>query len=687
MFKKNMFCIALASLVLATSCSQDDLQTAKFSRNAINLNAELGGQPISSYSAAKGKTVKSRAVETTITNLGSFTMNAFQNGETNYMKDVKYTSTDGSVWNNNVGTFYWPVEGDLHFYAYAPEQPGQAGTFKLDKDAQTLTDFVPNTAAADQKDFVYAKSTGNNKANGTTGIDIDFQHALSEVTIAAKNENTTYTVDVTGVKIGNVIKKGTFTFPSTSDAAATWTLSSDASDITAYTTTWTTPVTLGSDVSTLDAANVPFMILPQQLSKATKASEKAYIAVKVKITLQGGYIQKNDWVYVGIDTNWEMGKRYAYTLDFTSGAGQDKDGKQVLSGTAINLNVDVTSWDEVTEDLDPSGVAPTRPSVANSLIIDPTSTKAYGINIADKINAFWSSAVGDQTTPIVAGTEWTAEVIWQDIPSRAINFCSKSGVVKSGDTFEGKGTTPLYVKAAANVKGNVVVGIKKKGASDYLWSWHLWLTDEPQLVAGFMDRNLGAESATATDGAKTRGLYYQFGRKDPFAGSTEIYDINGTSKSTGATIATGKVTFAKAVQTPATFYTYGSGNNDWASPNNYTSKNWNDISESDGKTFFDPCPEGWRLPTKAEYSNFSTTTFTWDATNSGRTYNGNWFPAAGCRNSGDGGLGSVGSNGSYWSASPYSENSGYSLYFSSGIVYPANYRHRAHGFSVRCVQE
>lgn len=687
MFKKSMFCVALASLVLATSCSQDDLQTAKFSQNTINPNVELGGQPISTFAVAKGKAVKSRAVETTITNLGSFTMNAFQDGEANYMKDVKYTSTDGSVWNTDAGTFYWPVEGNLHFYAYAPEQPGQAGTFKLDKDAQTLTDFVPNTAAADQKDFVYAKSTGNNKANGTTGIDIDFQHALSEVTIAAKNENTTYTVDVTGVKIGNVIKKGTFTFPSTSDAAATWTLSSDVSDVTDYTTTWTTPVTLGSNVSTLDATNVPFMILPQQLSKATKASEKAYIAVKVKITLQGGYIQKDDWVYVGIDTNWEMGKRYAYTLDFTSGAGQDKDGKQVISGTAINLNVDVTPWDEVAEDLDPSGVAPTRPSVANSLIIDPTSTKAYGINIADKINAFWSSAVGDQTTPIVAGTEWTAEVIWQDIPSRAINFCSKSGVVKSGDTFEGKGTTPLYVKAAANVKGNVVVGIKKKGESDYLWSWHLWLTDEPQLVAGFMDRNLGAESATATDGAKTRGLYYQFGRKDPFVGSTEIYDINGTSKSTGATIATGKVTFAKAVQTPATFYTYGSGNNDWASPNNYTSKNWNDISESDGKTFFDPCPEGWRLPTKAEYSNFSTTTFTWDATNSGRTYNGNWFPAAGYRNSGGGSMYYVGSDGCYWSASPGSELYGCYLRFYSGSVSPADNNNRADGFSVRCVQE
>ena len=128
-------------------------------------------------------------------------------------------------------------------------------------------------------------------------------------------------------------------------------------------------------------------------------------------------------------------------------------------------------------------------------------------------------------------------------------------------------------------------------------------------------------------------------------------------------------------------------NNDWASPNNYTSKNWNDISESDGKTFFDPCPEGWRLPTKAEYSNFSTTTFTWDATNSGRTYNGNWFPAAGHRYSDDGGMSSVGGYGYYWSASPYSEDGGYGLYFDSGYVNPASNGNRASGFSVRCVQE
>lgn len=235
MFKKSMFCVALASLVLATSCSQDDLQPAKFSQNTINPNVELGGQPISTFAAAKGKAVKSRAVETTITNLGSFTMNAFQDGETNYMNNVEYTTSDnGSSWTTAAGKFFWPVEGDLHLYGYAPAAPGTSGTFKIDKDAQTLTDFVPFETAAAQQDFVYAKSTGNNATNGTTGVELNFQHALTEISVAAKNSNTAYTVKVTGVKLGNVKTKGTFTFPSIANSAASWTLS-DVAEVLAAT--------------------------------------------------------------------------------------------------------------------------------------------------------------------------------------------------------------------------------------------------------------------------------------------------------------------------------------------------------------------------------------------------------------------------------------------------------------------
>lgn len=672
MLKQSIFYVALASMALTTSCSQDDIADERaLSGSEINLTTSF-------------KLPESRAVETTINNLGSFWVNSFQADGDKYMNDVEYTSTDGSVWSTSAGKFYWPVSGDLHLYCYAPKASELSGTLKLDKEAQTLTDFSPNENAADQKDFVYAKSSGSAKKNGSTGVNIEFQHALSEITVAAKNTNTAYTVKVKGVKIGNVITKGTFTFPSITDTPASWSLSADPNDVKNYETSWTTPFVLDGEVSTMDAANVPFMILPQQLVAADKASEKAYIALDAEIKMQGGLVKHNGWLYVSIDTNWEMGKKYAYTLDFSTGAGQDENGKAIISGSEIKLKVNVSDWNENSETPDFSGVVPARPTIANSVIVDPSSANVYSINIADKINTFWSSAAaGNQTEPIANDTEWEADVIWQDIPSRAINFCNAAGVEVPGDKYEGKGKKALCVKAASNVKGNVVVGVKKKGESDYLWSWHLWLTDEPEEISGFMDRNLGATSATAIDGNKTHGLYYQYGRKDPFTGDIERYNINGTS--IGKTdIKSGAVSFAKAVQNPATFNTI---NGDWVSPNNYTGKNWNDIVESTGKTFFDPCPEGWRLPTKDEFSSFSADSFVWDSTNSGRTFNTNWFPASGYRYCVDGSMNGVGSYGYCWSASPHSSGNGYYLYFNSSSVNPSGNGSRAYGCSVRCVQE
>ena len=333
MKKSVIYMAAFATLGLATSCNQDDSESTKYSNNEIGVHASFGDNT-------------TRAVETTISNLGSFTLNTFQDGEDNYMNNVKYSSTDGSTWTTEAGKFFWPVEGDLHFYGYAPETPGQSGTFKIDKDAQTLTDFSPNAAASDQKDFVYTSATGNGSSNGETGIDLNFKHALTEISIDAKNSNTAYTVTVTGVRIGNVKTKGTFTFPSTTGTDASWSLSDKTSDKGNYETTWTEGVTLGGEVSKLDASNVPFMIIPQSLTSTTKYADGNYIAMKVKITMQGGKVLHDGWAYIGIDTNWEMGKHYVYTLDFSNGAGQDDNGKDIISGKNIKLNVTVTAWNK-----------------------------------------------------------------------------------------------------------------------------------------------------------------------------------------------------------------------------------------------------------------------------------------------------------------------------------------------------
>ena len=642
-----LYLAGVAALMVASSCSEEQTVMGGLSDSSIRLHPHITGSP------------SSRAVETGLANFGSFKVTAFQNDLANYMENVTYTKAAGE-WSTNDGNFFWPNKGDLHFYAYAPDAPGASGSYEITSSSQRLTNFSPYTTAAEQKDFIYAYAKGNLKGNGTDGMDITFKHALSEITVAAKNENTGYTIEVSGVKLGNIKNKGSFSFPSSDGDGndASWTTTEDNTD---YQITWSTPVTLGPELSSLDVSNVPFMLIPQKMQPKDKAIDGTYFALLIKAK-NGSKIMYDDWAYIAIDKDWQMGKRYDFTFDFTSGAGQDKNGK------VINL------------------LSPT----ANCLILDPTGASVAKIDVVNNINIFWSNPdVGYAANVLDKKSEWVAEVIWQDINSRAINFCNANGDLVSGDTYEGKGNQPLYIKAVGGKKGNVVVGVKKKGAGNdaYLWSWHLWITEEPQLVGGFMDRNLGATSAIGSDGDKTYGLYYQFGRKDPFTGNIDRYDINGTSIGK-TTVTSGKVTFAKAMQTPEVFYTYGNSSPyDWASPNNYTTKKWNDITDATGKSLFDPSPKGWRLPSKDEYSNFSTTTFTWDSSNKGRTYNANWFPVAGYRNSGVGSMSFVGSYGYYWSASPYSENSGYGLSFSSGSVNPSDVSNRANGFSVRCVQE
>ena len=638
----------------------------------------------------------SRAVETTIDNLDAFKVTAFLPGADNYMENVAYTKADGA-WSTNDGNFFWPTSSEyLNFYAYAPADPCKMATsedadgasFSIDHQFQKLENFSPNAAAAEQKDFIYAYAKGNLEENGTDGVDIKFKHALSQITIVAKNDNKAYTVKVSGVKIGNVMSKSTFSFPSTGGDGndASW---SQDSQTGSYTTEWENgAVELSSDVKDFkDQGNVPFMLIPQSLTSANKAADGAYIALKVSIAMQGGKVLCSDkWAYVGIGGSWQMGKRYNYTLDFSNGAGQDGEGNLIISGKGIRLSVNMGDWTAEDVDIPENNTLPELPATANCLILDPTGDNVGKIDVVNNINIFWSNPdVGDAANVLDKKSEWVAEVIWQDIDSRAINFCNAAGDVVPGDSYEGKGNQPLYVKAVGGKKGNVVVGVKKKGAGNdaYLWSWHLWITEEPQLVGGFMDRNLGATSATPTDGSKTYGLYYQFGRKDPFTGDINRYDINGNSVGK-TTITSGLETFAKAMQTPEVFYTLAG---DWAWPNNYTSKNWNDITDANGKSLFDPSPEGWRLPSKEEYSNFSTSTFTWDYSNKGRTYEGNWFPAAGYRGSNNGSMYAVGILGYSWSLSPHSDDDGYLLNFDSSSVYPYYDSRRACGFSLRCVQE
>ena len=318
---------------LAVSCQEGE-PALNLSDRIISVGASLGGFEVESPSSNASEgiyRVSTRAIETNPSTLDGFYLSSFQKNGGNYMKDVPYSRVNGN-WCADDGKFFWQVEGDLHFYGYAPKVPGASGSLTLDSEKQALEGFCPASTAAKQKDFIYAYGKGSLNGNSSSGLSMDFKHALSEITVAAKNDSPDYTVGVTGVRIGNVKGKGTFSFPAvgSTNNEGSWNLSNAASDNVSYETTWNNAALLGSGASMMDVHNEAFMLLPQQLVKADKASDKAYIALKVNINATSGQNLYNDWAYIGIDTDWKMGKRYDYTLDFTNGAGQQNNGDPVL---------------------------------------------------------------------------------------------------------------------------------------------------------------------------------------------------------------------------------------------------------------------------------------------------------------------------------------------------------------------
>ena len=370
MKKKYSLYVALASVMLATSCSNEqDVMGGRISNRSILFNPTVP------------HATSSRAVETTIDNLDAFKVTAFLPGADNYMENVAYTKADGA-WSTNEGNFFWPTSSEyLNFYAYAPAEPCKMATsedadgasFSIDHQFQRLENFSPNAAAAEQKDFIYAYAKGNLEENGTDGVDIKFKHALSQITVAAKNDNKAYTVKVSGVKIGNIMSKSTFSFPTTGGDGndASWTQDSQTGS---YTTEWeSSAVELSSDVKDFkDQGNVPFMLIPQSLTSTNKASEGAYIALKVSIAMQGGKVLCSDkWAYVGIGGSWQMGKHYTYTVDFSDGAGQDETGKQLISGKEMVLNVKVSPWNE-------KGIAPLEK------VITGTATRTFTYKVGGR---------------------------------------------------------------------------------------------------------------------------------------------------------------------------------------------------------------------------------------------------------------------------------------------------------------
>lgn len=357
-----------------------------------------------------------------------------------------------------------------------------------------------------------------------------------------------------------------------------------------------------------------------------------------------------------------------------------------------------------------------EPGIDMASAVNLSSAGTANCYIVSETGLYKFKAVkGNSDTSV--GAVSSVEVLWE---SFGTSVAPESGELVSAVYFQDS-----YIAFQCHkifYEGNAVVAAKD-AAGNILWSWHLWFTDAPQSQTYYnnagivMDRNLGATSATPGE-VGAIGLLYQWGRKDPFLGSSSISTASKAASTlewpsaVSSNSEYGTIDYATAH--PTTFISRNFSNYDWYYTGSKSTDNTRWTTSDKAKSIYDPCPAGWRVPDGGSNGIWSKAagadTFNWefDDSNLGMDFLGKlgtlsiWYPASG--HIYGGALEGVGQHGVYWSSNDPSRQDEYEApsfvfapgsslkfggtnhHFTDGTPTDA-YLCRSLGFSVRCSRE
>ena len=296
---------------------------------------------------------------------------------------------------------------------------------------------------------------------------------------------------------------------------------------------------------------------------------------------------------------------------------------------------------------------------------------------------------GDVLTTIAS-----AAVLWETQNS---STAPDEGTIITAVDYDYQGGEDSYIvfKTPSPLKaGNALIAAKNAGGT-VLWSWHIWIpaTEVEDIDSGFavsskkiMDRNLGAvniATTSSTPALDTYGLYYQWGRKDPFLSSN--MKNSGTSLSVSTASA---VSLATAKANPTVFYHTTGISDDWATDGSST------LWDNSGKTVNDPCPPGYRIPVRSSsYKLWEKTDTDWTFNTTTKYFKQNnfdsVFPLCGYLNSTDRTISGAGARALVWASSQNATTKGDAvmIYTGHSPVYERDNWYKRLGGVVRCVEE
>ena len=337
---------------------------------------------------------------------------------------------------------------------------------------------------------------------------------------------------------------------------------------------------------------------------------------------------------------------------------------------------------------------------ANSYIIPKGWKTPILIPISQVTKGYNAAGVSIPGGP-VSSTNYSVSVLWSEM-----GVAGTSTIIEPDVFVEAAGD---YISVqAGDIEGNFVVEMKNSSGV-HLWSWHIWVTDgyypykttvglpnsndgdangdgvlninESNNANKWIHYNLGAFNAKADRSQTamgeggfsslifdTRGLYYQWGRKDPLPMLNDpIIEVDYLISA--ALVLSSPRTYSRWEDYYGTLPEAGVNNDSW------------DLSGSN-KSAFDPCPPGYRIPTMATAAAASASG-TWTEVTRGRSNPniGGYYPYSGYRYPA---ITYPLMGGSVWLATPFDGIVAYHHGAVGGILTTGG---RSAGYNVRCVAE
>lgn len=405
--KKLFFLLPLAAFMFASCSSDNDEQIVN------TQEAQFQKVPEGAIWFTSGIQELTRAT-TTMDDFAEFKVWGIHT--TNGFENLLVTKS-GSVWTYPTGDdaenpVYktWPNDNSsVDFFAFAPSSGTNDLTSKMaiSSTSQVMTGFTQNQIVAQHVDVLAAYATGNKSSNLTSGVMIDFKHALSQIEILAKNSAASeYKVKVLGVKVCRVNNTGNMAFQTAVNGYPVWSSQSGSNSYIVEGAA-ADAIDLSAEAQSIMFGTDNFLMVPQQLtawSGSDQDIEGSYISVLCQIYKKNGEnweqkfpdtADKYSFTSIPVGTKWEPGHKYVYTLDFFgagAGAGQfDPDPQNPEKPSdPDDPNYDPDNQDP-NIDPTPGGDNPEdQPSGGDPIIPEAKAPIKFTVNITD-----WVSGEGD----------------------------------------------------------------------------------------------------------------------------------------------------------------------------------------------------------------------------------------------------------------------------------------------------